>query len=265
MAAEGCTGFAGVPLTFEIIRRQVDVGTIRFERLRYLTQAGGAMAPDTIAWARRAFQPARLFVMYGQTEATARLAYLPPERGEDKAGSFGIAIPGVELRVVDDEGRELPRGEAGHLVARGDNVTLGYLGEPEETAAILRDGWLWTGDLAARDADGFFFHQGRSKEILKIGGHRVSPAEIEHVIGGHPDVAEAAVIGEPHDLMGEVPCAFVVPRPGREPAEAELRLHCRERLAPYKVPVRFTLVEALPRNPSGKLLRAELKARPANR
>jgi acyl-coenzyme A synthetase/AMP-(fatty) acid ligase len=116
-----------------------------------------------------------------------------------------------------------------------------------------------------RDADGFFFHQGRSKEILKIGGHRVSPAEIEHVIGGHPDVAEAAVIGEPHDLMGEVPCAFVVPRPGRTPAEADLRLHCRERLAPYKVPVRFTLVESLPRNPSGKLLRAELKARPAGR
>jgi acyl-CoA synthetase (AMP-forming)/AMP-acid ligase II len=222
------------------------------------------MAPDTIAWARRSFHPARLFVMYGQTEATARLSYLPPERAEEKTGSIGIPIPGVELRVVDDAGRELPPGETGHLVARGDNVTLGYLDEPEETATILRDGWLWTGDLARRDEDGFLFHEGRSREILKIGGHRVSPAEIEHVIGGHPDVAEAAVIGVPHDLMGEVPSAFVVARPGRAPVEEDLRRHCRERLPPYKVPVRFALVDALPRNPAGKLLRAELRARPTD-
>ena len=133
--------------------------------------------------------------MYGQTEATARLSYLPPERAEDKAGSIGIAIPGVELRVVDEHGRELPPGEVGELVARGANVTPGYLDEPEETAAILHDGWLWTGDLAERDADGFFFHRGRAKEILKIGGHRVSPIEIEQVIARHPDVAEAAVVG----------------------------------------------------------------------
>src|SRR3990172_10033213 len=123
--------------------------------------------------------------MYGQTEATARLSYLPPERAQDKGGSIGVPIPSVELRVVDDGGRELPPGETGQLVARGDNVTPGYLDEPEETAAILHDGWLWTGDLALRDADGFFFHKGRSKEILKIGGHRVSPIEIEHVIAAH--------------------------------------------------------------------------------
>ena len=210
LAAEGCTGIAGVPLTFEIIRRQVDVSSIAFPALRYLTQAGGAMAPETIAWVREKFSPARLFVMYGQTEATARLSYLPPESAEEKKGSIGIAIPGVELRVVDEQGRELPRGEIGNLVARGENVTPGYLDEPEETAAILRDGWLWTGDLALRDADGFFFHRGRSKEILKIGGHRVSPIEIEHVVAEHPGVAEAAVIGVAHEIMGEVPSAFVV-------------------------------------------------------
>ncbi len=258
LASEGCTGFAGVPLTFEIIRRQVDVSSIPLPRLRYLTQAGGAMSPDTIAWARRAFHPARLFVMYGQTEATARLSYLPPERAEDKRGSIGIPIPGVALRVVDDAGRELPPGAVGHLVARGENVTGGYLDEPEETAAILRDGWLWTGDLAYRDADGFLFHQGRSKEILKIGGHRVSPVEIEHVIALHPSVAEAAVIGMKQDLMGEVAAAFVVRRPGATPTEAELRRHCRERLPPYEVPATFTWVEALPRNAAGKLLRSDL-------
>ena len=258
IASEGCTGFAGVPLTFELIRRQVDVSTISFPRLRYLTQAGGAMSPDTIAWVRRAFHPSKLFVMYGQTEATARLSYLPPERAEDKRGSIGIAIPGVELRVVDEQGRELPAGEVGHLVARGDNVTPGYLDEPEETAAILHDGWLWTGDLARRDGDGFFFHEGRAKEILKIGGHRASPIEIEHVVARHPDVAEAAVIGVPHDLMGEVAAAFVVLRPGASPSEEDLRRFCRELLPAYKVPVRFTPVDALPRNEAGKLLRAEI-------
>ncbi len=260
LGAEGCTGFAGVPLTFEIVRRQVDVSTLSFPRLRYLTQAGGAMAPETIDWVRAAFHPARLFVMFGQTEATARLSYLPPERAMDKRGSIGVAIPGVELRVVDDAGRELPPGETGQLVARGDNVTLGYLDEPDETASILHDGWLWTGDLASRDADGFFFHRGRSKEILKIGGHRVSPIEIEHVVAAHPDVAEAAVVGIADPLMGEVPAAFIVPRASRSPSDAELKAFCRARMPPYRVPVRFTSVESLPRNEAGKLLRARLAA-----
>jgi acyl-CoA synthetase (AMP-forming)/AMP-acid ligase II len=261
LGSEGCTGFAGVPLTFEIFRRQVDLSTLSFPRLRYLTQAGGAMSPETVDWVRAVFRPARLFVMYGQTEATARLSYVPPERAEEKRGSIGIAIPGVELRVVDELGRELPRGEVGHLVARGANVTLGYLDEPEETAAILHDGWLWTGDLAERDADGFFFHRGRSKEILKIGGHRVSPIQIEHVVAEHPDVSEAAVVGAPDALLGEVPVAYVVPRPDRAPAEDALRTFCRARMPPYQVPVRFALVPSLPRNPAGKLLRAELAAR----
>jgi acyl-CoA synthetase (AMP-forming)/AMP-acid ligase II len=171
---------------------------------------------------------------------------------------MGIAIPGVELRVVDDAARELLPGETGHLVARGDNVTAGYLGEPEETAAILRDGWLWTGDLAYRDAEGFLFHQGRSKEILKIGGHRASPIEIEHVVARHPLVAEAAVIGVKDALMGEVPAAFVVARDTDRPSDDELRRFCREHLPAYKVPVSFTWVGALPRNEAGKLLRAEI-------
>ena len=260
LAAEGCTGFAGVPLTFEVIRRQVDVSTIPFERLRYLTQAGGAMAPETIAWVRAAFRPARLFVMYGQTEATARLSYLPPERADDKAGSIGIPIPGVELRVMDERGAEAPPGEVGELVARGANVTPGYLDDPVQTAAILHDGWLWTGDLAERDADGFFYHRGRAKEILKIGGHRVSPVEIEEVLARHPDVREAAVFGVTDALMGEVPAAVVVPRSGAEPGEADLLRFCRERLPAYEVPVRVVLAESLPRNEAGKLQRQELVA-----
>jgi acyl-CoA synthetase (AMP-forming)/AMP-acid ligase II len=261
LISERATGFAGVPLTFEILRRQVDVPSMRFDDLRYVTQAGGAMATATAAWVREAFAPAELYVMYGQTEATARLAYVPPARAHDKPGSIGIPIPGVTLQVVDDGGRPLPVGEVGELVARGENITPGYLDEPTETAAILHDGWLWTGDLAYRDAEGYLFLRGRSKEILKIGGHRLSPVEIEQVVEAHPGVAEAAVIGIPDDLMGEVPLAFVVGDPSGPPLVMEqLRDHCRGRLAAYAVPTRFEQVTSLPRTEAGKLRRADLRA-----
>jgi acyl-coenzyme A synthetase/AMP-(fatty) acid ligase len=261
IGTEGCTGFAGVPLTFELLRREVDVKSIPMPKLRYLTQAGGPMRPDTVRWVREAFAPARLFVMYGQTEATARLAYVPPERGEEKLGSIGVAIPGVELQVLDEDGREVPRGETGHLAARGDNVTPGYLDDPDETAAILRRGWLWTGDLARRDEDGFFFLVGRAREIIKVGGNRVSPMEIEHVVAGHPAVAEAVVVGAPDPLQGEVPVAFLVPRKDAVIVADDVRRYCRERLPPYKVPARVETLDALPKNAAGKPLRAELAAR----
>jgi long-chain acyl-CoA synthetase len=258
IAAEGCTGFAGVPLTFELLRRQCDVASAPKGRLRYVTQAGGAMALETVRWARRSFQPASLFVMYGQTEATARLAYLPPESGEAKAGSIGIAIPGVTLRVLAPDGAELPPGEVGELVARGDNVAAGYLDAPEETAATFRADGLHTGDLAYRDEDGFFFVVGRAKEMLKIGGHRVSPIQIEKVMLDHPGVLEAAVAGVADALMGETAAAFVVRREGHGVTDRELRAFCRERLPPHCVPTTVRFVSALPRNGSGKLMRQSL-------
>jgi long-chain acyl-CoA synthetase len=260
LIAERATGFAGVPLTFEILRRQVDLDAMDFPDLRYVTQAGGGMSVETAAWVRTAFAPAELFVMYGQTEATARLTYLPPDQAASKPGSIGIPIPGVTIEVVDEAGRPLATGRIGELVARGDNVTPGYLDEPDETASILHDGWLWTGDLAYRDVDGFLFLQGRSKEILKIGGHRVSPVEIEHVIAGHPDVGDAAVIGIPDSLLGEVPFAFVVARDGAGPDAVALREHCRAHLPSYAVPLGFEWTDALPRTESGKLRRGDLRS-----
>lgn len=216
------------------------------------------MAPDTTAWLREAIAPARLFVMYGQTEATARISYLPPERAADKTGSIGIPVPGVEVRIVDEAGIGLPRGSVGEIEVRGDNVTPGYLDDPEATAAILRDGWLRTGDLGRLDDEGFLFHQGRAKEIIKVGGHRISPIEIEQVLAGHPDVAEAAVRGMADDLMGEVPVAFIVLEPGRNPDEGVLRAYCRERMPQWMLPGRFVTLDRLPRNEAGKLLRAQL-------
>ncbi|NMO21182.1 acyl--CoA ligase [Pyxidicoccus fallax] len=261
MAAEGSTGFAGVPLTFELLKRQASPEALSKLKLRYLTQAGGGMAPDTTQWTREAFHPAELYVMYGQTEATARLSYLPPRLAKEKAGSIGIGIPGVELRVVAEDGTPLPVGETGHLVARGANVTPGYLDAPEETAAVLRDGWLWTGDLAWRDADGFFFLVGRAKEILKVNGHRVSPAELEHHLASHPAVKEVAVVGVPDALGGEAACAVVVPHTGAEVKDDDLRRFCRESLPAHKVPKHVVFTDALPRGPAGKVLKAELRTR----
>jgi long-chain acyl-CoA synthetase len=257
MAAEGCTGFAGVPLTFETLRRHAADG-IACPTLRYVTQAGGAMSPETTRWARAAFAPARVFVMYGQTEATARLAYLPPERGEEKQGSIGIPIPGVDLRVVDAEGREVPPGAVGELVARGENVTPGYLDAPGESADVFRDGVLHTGDLGYRDSDGFLFLVGRSKELLKVGGYRVSPVEIERVLARHDAVLEAAVAGLPDPMQGEVPAAFVVRRDGHAVSERELRAFCRGALPAHSVPRTVFFLQALPRSGAGKVLKQEL-------
>lgn len=199
--------------------------------------------------------------MYGQTEATARLTFVPPERAVDGDGAIGIPVPGVELRVVGDDGRERPPGEVGHLVARGASVTPGYLDAPDETAAILRDGWLWTGDLARRDAAGFLWLAGRAGEILKVGGYRVVPAEIEEALAEHPAIAEAAVVGAPDALEGEVPVAFVVLRAGATATERDLRRHCRDALGRVKVPTRVVAVEALPRSAAGKPLRPVLRER----
>ena len=258
MAAEECTGFAGVPRPSRSSGRpRPPRALLAAAALRHPGRRSDGPGHDRRA--RRAFaRQGGLFVMYGQTEATARLAYLPPERAADKRGSIGIAIPGVELRVVDAAGNELPDGEIGELVARGDNVTPGYLDDPEATAAILHDGWLWTGDLASRDAEGFFYHRGRTKEILKIGGHRASPVEIEQVIARHPDVCDAAVISTPDPVAGEVPIAYVVILEGAAASEADLRQFCQERLPAYAVPRRFISMPSLPRNESGKLMRSEL-------
>lgn len=258
IGSEGCTGFAGVPLTYELLRRHAQPEPSNMPGLRYLTQAGGPMRPETIDWARKAFDPAKLFVMYGQTEATARLAYLPPERAAEKRGSIGVPIPNVHLRIVDDDGNEVATGASGHLVARGPNVTPGYFDAPEETASILRDGWLWTGDVAHRDDDGFFYVVGRAKEILKIGGHRVSPAQIERVLSEHADVEDVAVAGVEDALTGEASAALVVLRSGAVVTVSELQRFCRERLAHPLVPRIVRLVEALPRNASGKVLRSEV-------
>jgi acyl-coenzyme A synthetase/AMP-(fatty) acid ligase len=262
IGAQRCTNFAGVPLTFESIRRQVDLSTVDHASLRFVTQAGGHMQQDTITWAREAFAPAQVYVMYGQTEATSRLSYLPPELAREKKGSVGRGMPGVELHVVDEEGLPVPPGVEGNLVARGEVVMPGYLDAPEETAKVLKHGWLWTGDLAKWDADGFIFITGRAKQVLKLGGHRVAPAELERAILSRPGVREAVVVGAPDGLEGEVAVAFVISDDASLDA-ATLLKHCRALLPGPRVPRRFVFVPDFPRNTSGKTLLGEMKKQAA--
>ena len=259
LGEQRCTGFYGVPLTFELLRRQVDIRSLSLSTLRYVAQAGGAMHPDTIRWCRDVFAPAQLFVMYGQTEATARLSYLPPDRAAEKEGSIGKGLANVELRVVDPQGREMAPGEVGELIARGPSISPGYFHAPDESAAVFRDGWLWTGDLGRRDEEGFVFLVGRSKDMLKLGGHRVSAAEIEQALAEHAGVEEAAVVGVPDAAGGEAAIAFVIAAGGGTLDPAELRRFCRQRLPAFKVPREIRFVGALPRTASGKLAKAELR------
>ena len=197
MEEQKVTCFAGVPSTFSILLRKTDVGKRRFPHLRLVTQAGGPMAPVLQEEVVRTFRPAKLYIMYGSTEAAPRLTYLDPDLLPRKLGSIGRAIPNVEVIVADENGNRLPPGTTGEVVARGANIMLGYWKDPNGTAAVLRHGYYFTGDLGYEDADGCIFLTGRAREIIKAGGNRVSAKEIEEQIMEIAEVVEVAVIGVP--------------------------------------------------------------------
>jgi len=238
-----CTGFAGVPSHFQVLlRKSKSFKTDHFPDLRYVTQAGGKLHKAFIQEFMESQPDITFYVMYGQTEATARLSYLPPERLKDKLGSLGKAIPGVTLDLMDDQGNPVREpGVVGELVARGDNIMKGYLGDEKGTAETLKDGWLHTGDLAYRDEDGFFFHTARRKEIIKVGGRRISPKEIEEVIVTIPGVVDCSISAIFDEILGEALKAEVVVADPNDPsmAESAFKKLCGEKLAMEKVPQVF--------------------------
>lgn len=260
IARERITGFSGVPSTFALLLERVKLADYDLSSLRYLTQAGGAMNPVLTRRLRAALPHARLFVMYGQTEATSRLTYLPPERLDEKLGAVGIPVDGVELRIVREDGNDTDIGETGEVWVRGPNVMRGYWKNDDATAAVLLDGWLRTGDLGHLDADGVLWLAGRRSDMIKTGAHRVHPGDIEDVIAEIPGVSEVAVVGIDDSVLGQVIKAFVV-APGLPPNSGNhIKAHCRERLATYKIPRDIAFLAALPRTASGKVRRAALMA-----
>jgi len=258
IANERVTGFSGVPSTFALLLDRANLVDHDLGSLRYMTQAGGPMPPANVKRMTEALPHVTFFVMYGQTEATARLTYLPPDRLAEKPGSCGIPIPGVEVEVTGRDGDTVDPGETGEIRARGKNVMLGYWRNPDHTGRVLKDGWLMTGDLAHRDEEGFFYIDGRSSDMIKSGAHRISPQEVEEVIAEMEGVVEVAVAGAPDEVLGQVVKAVVVKRRGARIKALEIQKHCLENLAQHKVPRQVEFVTDLPKTPSGKVRRHAL-------
>ncbi len=255
---ERVTGFSGVPSTYAILLSRCRLEDFDLRALRYLTQAGGAMPRAAIQRVRELVPGARFFVMYGQTEATARLTYLPPEELDARLGSVGRPLAGLEVELRGPEGERLPPGQVGELCVRGPSVMLGYWRDEAATREVLVDGWLRTGDLARRDEAGCLYIEGRSVEMIKVGSFRVSPQEVEEVLVALPGVAEVAVTWTPDELLGQAVKAVLVLREGAALDEHQVRAHCRAQLAAYKVPRVVTFARELPRTSSGKVQRYKL-------
>ena len=253
------------------IIREGRMGDFDLSSLRRLTYGS---APMDAAWIRRtieAFPGVELVHSYGLTETSPILTTLGWEQhlegleGGDRLRSVGRPLVGVELRVVDDDGSDVPTGAPGEIAVRAPNVSAGYLDRPEETAAVFRDGWFHTGDVGRLDAGGYLHLFDRKKDVIITGGENVWSTEVEAALYAHPEVVEAAVIGVPHETWGEALLAVVVTAPGSELAAGNgteiLMAHCRERIGGYKVPRRYRFVDALPKSAMGKILKADLRRR----
>ncbi len=259
MQEHAVTGFAGVPSTFAMLLHKSNIARATLPALRYVTQAGGPMPPARLQEWLRAVPGVPFFVMYGATEAAARLAFLPPSELLRRMGSIGKAIPGVELHVLRDDGQAAAAGEVGEIVARGPNISPGYWNCPDETRERFGPEGFRTGDLGYADADGFLYLVARRHEMIKVGAHRVSPKEIEDTIHEHPAVHEAAVVAQPHQLLGEAPVAHVVLRGNSELTAGEIIQFCRARLPEHKVPVVVTFHAELPKSGAGKISKRALQ------
>jgi len=257
LAQEEVTVFPGVATMF---RRLLDVDGFRGGPTLRLALSGAAPCPWELAREWRARTGVRILRGYGMTELFRPISYLARDT-EDLPDAIGRAVPGVELRIVEESGRHAAPGNVGELLIRSPAAMDGYLNAPAETKSVLIDGWFHTGDLASVTPDGWVSITGRKRERILRGGYSVFPPEVEAVLLLHPEVTEAAVVGVPHPELGEEVAAFVALRSGARANADDLVAYCRERLAGFKYPRRVTLVAALPRSATGKILKAELTRR----
>jgi len=250
------TVFAGVPTMYNFLYQYPEGDTDDLKSLRLCISGGAAMPVALLNNFEKKFNVV-VSEGYGLSESSPVTCFNPLDRPR-KAGSIGMSILNVENRVVDELGEEVPVGVVGELIVRGPNVMKGYYKMPEETAATLRNGWLYTGDLAKMDEDGYFYIVDRKKDMVIVGGYNVYPREVEEILYDHPDVVEAAVLGVPDPNFGEaVKCYVVSKNPNL--TEKDLLDYCSQHLAKYKVPSSIEFLEELPKNTTGKILRRALK------
>ena len=250
------TVFAGVPTMYNFLYQSEQADVAAFSSIR-LAISGGASLPVSLLHNFEQKFNVRISEGYGLSEASPVTCFNPIDR-ERKPGSIGQSIINVENKVVDENGEEVAAGEVGELIVRGPNVMKGYYKMPEETAVAIRDGWLYTGDLASKDEEDYFYIVDRKKDLIIVGGYNVYPREVEEVLFSHKGIVEAAVVGFPDPDFGEAVHAYVVLKDPSLTVE-EIRAYCTEHIVKYKVPTVIEIIDELPKNTTGKILRRSLK------
>ena len=257
ISSNSVTMFFGVPTIYSrlltLLKMEEQLRTVRY----YFTAAAPMPVAVVRQWRERI--GAVVYEGYGLTETSPFASY-----NHDfvyREGSVGSPIENVEMKIVDAQGHDLPPGELGEIAIKGPNIMQGYFRRPEETAEVMRDGWFLTGDIGQMDVDGYFYLVDRAKDMINVSGFKVWPSEVEELFMKHPDVSEAAVIGIPDPDSGEAVKTFAVLKEGAQVTEQELIAFCRNRIAVYKAPCLVEFVDSLPRNPAGKILKRELRAR----
>ena len=251
------TVFEGVPTMYNAMLHHPDASSFDTSTLEVCASGGAAMPVEVMHGFEEKFG-CKVLEGYGLSETSPVASFNHPDR-ERKAGSIGTPIEGVEMKVVDDEGHDLPTGQVGEIVIRGHNVMKGYWNRPDATAEAIRDGWFHTGDMAKVDEDGYFFIVDRKKDMIIRGGYNIYPREIEEILYEHPAVREVAVVGVVHDELGEEVGAAVALKSGAQVTPEELREHVKGQVAAYKYPRHVWLVDELPKGPTGKILKREIE------
>lgn len=253
------TIMAAAPTMYHQLFQVPEINQYDLDSVAACVSGASQLQPDLLEKFKNYFPRARIFSMYGLTEASPSCTVLSPELVYEKPGSVGRPQEGVELRIVDDDGRDVAAGEVGEIIIRGPNVTSLYWNAPEVTAEAIRHGWLYTGDMARMDGDGDIYIVDRKKDMIITGGENVYSAEVENVLRSHRRVSEAAVIGLPDEQWGESVCAVVVLEGGNDLPPEELVEHCKKHIASYKKPKKILFREDLPKNPAGKVIKNEVK------
>jgi long-chain acyl-CoA synthetase len=257
IARDDVTIFQGVPTMYAAMLHDPSADSADTSSLKVCASGGAAMPVEVMKAFEEKFG-CTILEGYGLSETSPVASFNHPDR-ERKPGSIGTPIEGVEMKVVDDDGKDVPQGEVGEIVIKGHNVMKGYWGRDDATKESIKDGWFHTGDMATIDEDGYFFIVDRKKDMIIRGGYNVYPREIEEVLYEHPAVREAAVVGVPDDSLGEEVGAAVALKDGQEASADELRDFVKEQVASYKYPRKIWFVDELPKGPTGKILKREIE------
>jgi len=255
------TIFFGVPAMYTILLNKPELKNYNFENLRMFVYGAAPMPYELVKRLKDTFPKVKVQNCYGQTENSPAASSLTDQDALTKIGSVGRPLPRTEIKLVDALGEEVPLGEVGEICVKGPQVMKGYLRNPEETSRTIQNGWLHSGDLGRFDEEGFLYIVDRKKDMIIRGGENIYPIEVEEVLYQIPQVLEAAVVGVPHEVYGEVPKAFVVVKAEQSLTADEVLAYCATQLAKYKIPMEVEFLEELPRNASGKVLKHTLRPR----